>query len=173
MRKRANSAAAIASASSGMAMYSEFARSFSAKSEPAFRDPAPIRPREAPVATGASDMRLSVSAGILGRRAPLPLEEVVHLVEERVQIVVGLVDHDLAFVVLERADIDWLFRLQPFDRRERCRFRRFGRAGAKRCVLNEIDLVAASGEVRQRFPLGEVGGIALVDRDPLVLGAGD
>jgi hypothetical protein len=40
-RKRANSAAAIASASSGMATYSELARSFSARSDPVFRDAVP------------------------------------------------------------------------------------------------------------------------------------
>ena len=50
----------------GLTTYSELARSFQMpKSELAFRDPAPIRSREAPVATGASDMRLSVSAGDL------------------------------------------------------------------------------------------------------------
>src|ERR1700688_1039043 len=110
MRKIANSAAAIASASRGMAIYSELARSFSAISEPAFRDPAPIRSREAPVTTGASDIRAVPSLlGFLGRRAHHPLEQVVHLVEERVEIVVRLIDHDLAcLVVLERTDIDRL-----------------------------------------------------------------
>ena len=43
-------------------------------------------------------------------------EQVVHVVEVRIEIVVGLVDDDLALVVLERADVDRLLRLQVGDR---------------------------------------------------------
>jgi len=43
-----------------MATYSELARSLTAKSEVAFRDPISIRPRELPAATGASDMKGSL-----------------------------------------------------------------------------------------------------------------
>src|SRR6476646_10090246 len=112
-----------------MATYSKFARSFRAISDPAFRDPSPIKSREAPVARGAFDIRLSALSRSSSRRAYNPLEQVIHLVQERVEIVVGLVDHDLArLVVLERADIDRLLGLQPLDCGERRRLRRIGRA---------------------------------------------
>src|ERR1700727_1417568 len=170
----ANSAAAIASANRGIATYSEFTRSLSAILEPAFRDPVPITSREASVARGAFDMRLPALPQSLSRRAHDPLKQIVHLVEERVEIVVGLVDHDLArLVVLERTDIDRLLRLQPLDRGKRRGLRRIGRAGAERRILNEVDLVAPGGEVGQRLALGEIRGVALVDRRPLVLGAGN
>src|SRR3984957_15249742 len=173
-RKRANSAAAIASASSGIATYSELTRSFSARSEPAFRDPVPIRSPGAPVARGAFDMRLPALPRSLRCRAHHALKQIIHLVEERVQIVVGLVDHDLAgLVVLERPDIDRLLRLQPLNRGKRGGLRRIGRARPERRVLHEIDVIAPGGEVRQRLALSEIGGVALVDRRPFVFGAGD
>src|SRR3984957_8650945 len=172
-RKRAKSAAAMASASSGIATYSELTRSFSAISEPAFRDPVPIRSRLAPVARGAFDMRLSALPRSLRCRAHNALEKVIHLVEERVEIVVSLVDHDLAFVVLERPDIDRLLGFQPFDRSQRRCLRGIGRAGPEWRVLHEIDVIAPGGEVWQRPALSEIGGIALIDRRPFVFRAGD
>ena len=106
----------IASASNGMAAYSELARSFSARSDAVFRDPVPIRSREAPVARGAFDLRPSALRP-LSRRAHDPLEQIVHPVEVGVEIVVGLVDHNLAgLVVLEWADIDRLLGRQALDR---------------------------------------------------------
>ena len=101
-----------------MATYSEFARSFSAKianrpravrrCEPGRAD-APCRDE------GAFDMQaFRLCRGSLGRRADDALEQIVHLVEEGIEVVVGLVDDDLAgLVVLQRTDIDRLLSFSP------------------------------------------------------------
>src|SRR5271167_3224064 len=137
-RKTANSAAATRSANTGMTTYSELTRSRSAKSDPAARDATgSTMARGAPVATGGFDTGSFPSS--LGRRADDALQQVIHLVEERIEVVVGLVDHDLAFIVLERPDVDRLLGLEALDGHERG-FLRLGRsAGAEWRVLYEID----------------------------------
>ena len=93
-------------------------------------------------------MSLTALPRSLSRRAYDPLEQIIHLVEERVEIVVGLVDHDLAcLVIFERADVDRLLGLQPLDCAQRRGLRRVSGPGAEWRVLNEIDLVATGGEV--------------------------
>src|SRR6202042_1107957 len=51
-----------------------------------------------------------------GDRTLDAVEQIIHLVQERIEIVVGLADDDLAFVVLQRTDIDRLFVLEAGDR---------------------------------------------------------
>src|SRR5271156_3615183 len=103
----------MTSANNGMTTYSELARSRTAKSaEPARLAIGSIKSRGAPVARGAFDTGRFPSAS--GRRAHHALQQIVHLIEEGVEIVVGLVDDDLAgLVVFERPDVDRLLRLEP------------------------------------------------------------
>src|SRR5271165_5675767 len=171
-RNSANRPAAMASANRGITTYSEFTRSLTAKSDRVVGDAVfSITSRGASVATGASDTGLLRA---LGRGADHAFEQIVHLVEERVEIVVGLVDHDLAgLVVLERPDVDRLPRLQPLDRGESGLLPFGAGARAERGVLDIVGFVSARQEVGQRLAGCEVRGVAPVDGDPLVFGAGD
>src|SRR5271165_30048 len=119
MRKKANSPAAMTSANNRMRTYSELARSRTAKSELPARVPSgSINSRGAPVSNTPFATGSFPSAS--GRRADDALQQIVHLVEEGIEVVVGLIDHDLAGrVVLERPDVDRLLRLEPFDGGER------------------------------------------------------
>src|SRR5271157_5596239 len=109
----------MARASNGITMYAELTRGRSTKSErPASAARGSINSRGAPVARGAFDTGSFPSAS--GRRADDALQQIVHLVEERIEVVVGLIDDDLAGrIVLERPDIDRLLRFEPLDGRER------------------------------------------------------
>ncbi len=88
---------------------------------------------------------------ISGDRADDAFEQIIHLVEERIEIVVGLVDHDLAgLVVLQRPDIDRL----PWPSGPRsprsppsCRLRVAPAPNGVFCTI--VALVAAGGEIRQ------------------------
>ena len=101
-----------------MTTYSELARNRTAKSS------APLALRRDRRCRAGPGRERRVRHGLFrvpsGRRADDALEQIIHLVEERIEIAVGLVDHDLAgLVVLERADIDRLSGLQALDRGER------------------------------------------------------